>query len=111
MAKKANQTEVKALIDTFTEMPIDQQTTVLDQLTEIHGTAKSARANELLAELRLLGVSTPKIGKPGSNRASPKALYRGPQGQEWSGRGGLPRWARELGITDKAGLEQYRIQS
>ncbi len=35
--------------------------------------------------------------------------FRGPDGQEYSGRGAIPKWAKELGVDDRAGLEKYRI--
>ena len=34
--------------------------------------------------------------------------FRGPNGEEYSGRGAIPRWARALGVNDRAGLEKYR---
>jgi hypothetical protein len=37
------------------------------------------------------------------------AQFRGPDGQEYSGRGAIPRWAKELGVNDRADLEKYRI--
>src|SRR4051812_25717944 len=43
-----------------------------------------------------------------ANRKVP-AQFRGPQGEEYSGRGAIPRWARELGVNDRADLEKYRI--
>ena len=29
--------------------------------------------------------------------------FRGPNGQEYSGRGAIPKWAKELGVDDRAG--------
>ena len=37
------------------------------------------------------------------------AQFRGPQGEEYSGRGAIPKWARELGVNDRSDLEKYRI--
>lgn len=112
MAKKVSQADLKALQDKFGEMDFEQQASTLASLTEAHNTAKKARADELLSELRALGIKAP-TGRPkgtGGNRASPAAKYRAPNGYEWSGRGALPKVFKELGVTDKAGMAQYEIK-
>ncbi len=88
---------------------------------------RSKRVKELQAELDKLGVSDraptsrrgPRSSRDGSGASalrpinagkSVPAQFRGPRGEEYSGRGAIPRWARELGVSDRAGLEQYRIK-
>src|SRR3954470_10349125 len=86
------------------------------------------RIKELHAELGRLGVDgapAPRRGRKkdqvsaqkgtaARNRAGGSgrkvaAQFRSPNGQEYSGRGAIPKWARELGVIDRAGLEEYRI--
>jgi len=64
----------------------------------------TARAKSLgLSVTELFGRSAPKPRKPsaprkkaGAKRASPTVQYRGPNGEEWSGRGRPARWITEL---------------
>jgi len=35
--------------------------------------------------------------------------FRGPNGEEYSGRGAIPKWARDLGVSERAGLERFRV--
>jgi len=90
---------------------------------------RGKRIKELQAELGRLDVggdpalrrgrkkdqtSAPK-GTAARNRAGGSGRkvatqFRGPNGEEYSGRGAIPKWARELGVSDRAGLEQYRIR-
>ncbi len=55
------------------------------------------------------GARTARRRANGSGRKV-AAQFRGPHGQEYSGRGAIPKWARELGVDDRAGLEKYRIR-
>ena len=59
-----------------------------------------AKAASLGISLRdLVGVgssSRPVAKKAGAKRASPAPKYRGPSGEEWSGRGRAPRWMQAL---------------
>ena len=94
------------------------------RIEEIRG----KRIKELQAELGRLGEDgTPvprrgrknvqtsaRNGRTTHNRAEVSgrkiaAQFRGPDGQEYSGRGAIPKWAKELGVNDRAGLEKYRI--
>lgn len=75
------------------------------------------RRQELLAELNDLGGLPQSTGRKASapadetrKRASPKPMYRTPDGSfEWSGRGAIPRAFKDLGVTDREGMEQYKI--
>jgi len=108
----------KDILPDLTDLSINELQELLDTVSEALEAKKDVRRLELLAELEKLGgvPATPRrgrtptaIGEPSPQRASPKVQFRGPNGEEWSGRGAMPRWCRELGITDKAGLEQYRV--
>ena len=85
------------------------------------------RIRELEAELDRLGTGpngahrsrpTRQGNRAGSSggrskevRAGKKvaAQFRGPNGEEYSGRGAIPRWARDLGVNDREALEKFRI--
>src|SRR4051812_6029092 len=94
------------------------------RIEEIRG----KRIKELQAELGRLGVDgapAPRRGRKKDQASAPQSTaardraagfgrkvtvqFRGPNGEEYSGRGAIPRWARELGVNDRAGLEEYRI--
>jgi hypothetical protein len=90
---------------------------------------RGKRIKELQAELGRLGAdgaSAPRGGRKNLQAGAPRASttqsraakangrkiatqFRGPDGQEYSGRGAIPRWARDLGVNDRADLEKYRI--
>lgn len=115
MAGKS-ETDLAAL---FKAMPLAEQSPLLAELTAIHNGAKEAKRAELMAELQALGggpvakptrTRAPKEVQEGDARLVVKSVYRGPNGEEWSSRGAMPKWAKALGITDKAGLEPYRIK-
>ena len=58
--------------------------------------------------------AAPSDGKSAQEQAEPAGRkvavqFRGPNGEEYSGRGAIPRWARDLGVNDRAGLEKYRV--
>lgn len=107
-------------VASFKAMPIGDQASMLGELTAIHSQAKEAKRAELMAELQALGgapVEAPKRirgpNKPkeeGDARAVVKPNYRAPDGFEWSGRGAIPKVFKALGVTDKAGMEQFRIK-
>jgi len=58
------------------------------------------------APARPAAANAPKGKKP--SVASP-AKYRGPQGQEWSGRGPAPKWLKDL-LTESKSVEDFLIQ-
>jgi DNA-binding protein H-NS len=72
----------------------------LPELATIHTTTKQAKVDELKAQLAALGVvetkrtrgpNKPKPETTGT-RASPAVTHRGPNGEEWRGRGQKPKW-------------------
>ena len=101
----------------------------LDELNQLIASAnkrmaelRGKRVKELQAELDRLGSEGARSSRtartpsrrPAQNPAATAdrkvpARFRGPNGEEYSGRGAIPRWARDLGVNDRAGLEKYRI--
>lgn len=101
----------------YNSMSIAELQALAEEVNQALEAKKEERRKELLAELEALdGTSTGGRGsrrassEAGSGRARPRAQFRGPNGEEYTGRGAIPRWAKDLGITDKAGLEKYRIK-
>ena len=102
----------------------------LDELNQLIASAnkrmaelRGKRVKELQAELDRLGSEGARSSRtarapsrrPAQKRAATAdrkvaAQFRGPNGEEYSGRGAIPRWARDLGVNDRAGLEKYRIR-
>jgi DNA-binding protein H-NS len=89
---------------------IESATDLIEQKTE--GVKRSfieevtARAVSLgLSVTDLFTRSTPEKAAPaksaGGKRASPGVKYRGPNGEEWSGRGRPARWITELEAQGK----------
>ncbi len=118
--------------------PLDISTYSFDQLSQLIGAAekraaqlRGKRVKELQTELSRfgsdhVGTSTSRSpqrsktrGVAGSSSTRMKAVigrkvaaqFRGPNGQEYSGRGAIPKWARDLGVQERGELEQYRIGS
>jgi DNA-binding protein H-NS len=89
---------------TFVAADLSSQRDALDDLTAIHESAKERRRQELRAELQSLSGKNPS-----PSPAKAPAKFRGPNGETYSGRGALPSWATALGVTDKAGMERFRV--
>ncbi len=107
----------------------DELQTLVSKANKRLDEIRSKRIKELEAELTKLGAngsaSVSGRARGASQRGSEStggprratnagksvpAQFRGPNGEEYSGRGAIPRWARDLGVEDRAGLEQFRIQ-
>jgi len=86
-----------------------------DQLQKQNRTAVLAQLREQMAAY---GITAEELSRPAPKTRSPKppapspskgkkpaaalaAKYRGPQGQEWSGRGPAPRWLSALLVDGK----------
>lgn len=96
----------------YASMSIDELEELVGELTAILQGKKDARRAELMAELEKLGgvPRAPRGLAPDRQRQSPKPAYRTPDGSfEWSGRGGIPKAFKDLGVTDKGQMEKYRI--
>lgn len=95
----------------LTSLSLDELNDLIAEATKLRDARIEQKRAELLKELAQLDTLAGKSVKPAASRsrASPKATHRSPSGDEWSGRGGIPRWAKDLGVTDKAGMEKYRI--
>ena len=97
----------------YDAMSIDELKAIQSAVQAALDAKVEARRAELMQELALLGGAPKPAAKPKADsdaRAVVKPLYRGPNGEEYSGRGALPKWAKALGVEDRAGLEQYRIK-
>jgi len=106
----------------------DQLQTLISAVNKKMDDIRGKRIKELQAELNKLGTNGANgvtRGREVASRGSRKAIdreratlagrsvpakFRGPNGEEYSGRGAIPRWARSLGINDRAELEKYRIK-
>jgi|SRR4051794_7224252 DNA-binding protein H-NS len=108
----------------------------LDELTQLIASAnkraeelRGKRIKELQAELDRLGgdgAASPRGSRSGARGSSRDgrstarrastlgrkiaAQFRGPNGEEYSGRGAIPKWARDLGVSERSDLEKFRIR-
>jgi DNA-binding protein H-NS len=108
----------------------------LDELTQLIVSAnkraeelRGKRIKELQAELDRLGgdgADAPRSSRSGARGSSRNgrstarrastlgrkiaAQFRGPNGEEYSGRGAIPKWARDLGVSERSDLEKFRIR-
>ena len=95
------------------------------RMDEIRG----KRIKELQAELDRLGgdgAASPRGSRSGARGSSRDgrstgrrastlgrkiaAQFRGPNGEEYSGRGAIPKWARDRGVSERSDLEKFRIR-
>jgi DNA-binding protein H-NS len=118
MAKGKTDNVLDDAVEAFAQLDFDQQQQYMESLQAIMANAKASKVAELMEALAKLGVSPPVAakkkpagtGEGKGNRTSPKPMYRTPDGWEWSGRGALPKAFKALGVTDKEGMEKYRIK-
>lgn len=96
---------------------IDELRELLAEVQAALDAKVEARRQELLSELEGLGGLPKPAGRKatepadeGRKRASPKPMYRTPDGSfEWSGRGAIPRAFKDLGVTERDEMEKFRI--
>jgi DNA-binding protein H-NS len=108
---------VQELVEAFKELVLAEKQEALTAMQDALAADISARRAQLMAELSALGghMEAPKPTRTrapreeGDARLTVKPMYRAPDGYEWSGRGALPKVFKALGVTDKAGMEQFRI--
>lgn len=112
-----NPPNMESVMEWFELHSIGGKKAVIEQLQARLDEAIEARRAELEAELADLGGGRNRARRPasapkaeGDKRSDVKVQYRGPNGEEYSGRGAMPKWAKALGINDKAGLEPYRVK-
>jgi DNA-binding protein H-NS len=87
-----NKLDVEALLELRDEIEIELE----------------SRANKIKSQLLTLGHRA-KNGKSLKGvKVPPK--YRGPNGEEWAGRGARPRWLTAL-VGKKGSVEKYRIKA
>ncbi len=94
------------IISDFKALSLDAMTEAYPRITAEFNAAKDARRQQLEAEIKLLGF---RPGEARKVQSAPK--YRGPNGEAYSGRGALPNWAKQAGVTTKEGMEQFRVKS
>jgi len=103
--------------------PLDELNQLIASANKRIAELRGKRVKELQAELDRLGSEGARSSRtartpsrrPAQSRAATvdrkiAAQFRGPNGEEYSGRGAIPRWARDLGVNDRAELEEYRIR-
>ena len=90
-------------------LSLDELTTLIDEATKLRAGKVDAKRRELQSQLAALDALGTEA-KPATTRSPAKPLYRGPDGETFSGRGAIPRWAKALGVIDRKGLEKYRIK-
>lgn len=103
--------EIKDL-DKLDDLELDRLAAAIDGEKKARAKAKvkdlQQQARKLAADL---GVTVDEVlGSAGKTPKRAKPKYRGPEGQEWSGRGNKPKWfaeALENGVDVEA---QYRIK-
>jgi DNA-binding protein H-NS len=91
------------------------------QAADLQKKNRPAVLAELREQMAAYGITAEELSRPAAKAARPKALpaksaslpkgkkpavpspakYRGPQGQEWSGRGTAPKWLNDLLIDGK----------
>lgn len=72
------------------------------------GSSTAPRRGRKIVQANMLNGRAAQACAAGERKIA--AQFRGPNGEEYSGRGAIPRWARDLGVCDRAGLEKYRIR-
>lgn len=94
----------------LSHLDLDGLNALIEEASKLRDQKVDERRAELLKQLHALdAISKPK--ETGQRlRSSPKAMYRAPNGQEWSGRGGIPRVFKELGVQSKADMAEYLIK-
>jgi DNA-binding protein H-NS len=87
-----NKLDVEALLELRDEIEIELE----------------SRADKIKSQLLTLG----RKSKNGNSRKGVKVppKYRGPNGEEWAGRGARPRWLTAL-VGKKGSVEKYRIKA
>lgn len=92
----------KALLEQLDAMSIEELSSIIDAAQVKREEKREAAKQALIAEIReraaKLGIPIETLtlcGKTASS-ARARAKYRGPNGEEWTGRGKLPKWLSSL---------------
>jgi DNA-binding protein H-NS len=124
MAEATNSPTPRAGVD-LDKMSVAELTALRDaaeaKRLEKLESAKAAVLAETRAKLAELGLTLEGVLPPaglGQGRKAPKdsggdklpAKYRGPNGEEWSGRGRLPRWLAALEAEGKK-RDQFAVKA
>ncbi|MFC3338598.1 H-NS family nucleoid-associated regulatory protein [Paracandidimonas soli] len=71
---------------------------LLQQAEDLRQQEVAEVIKEIKAKMAEYGITTADLGassKKAASKASPVVKYRGPNGEEWSGRGRSPVWMKE----------------
>ena len=122
--KEANTSEA-SIMSAIGGMSVPELTALIEAAERRRREKQEAAKHELVAEFRaraaelglspealLAGESEPKPARKTRDDAGTKrpAKYRGPNGEEWSGRGRLPNWLAALEAQGRK-REDFKIQS
>jgi len=98
---------------------VKQQLELEEKIRSIRQAAKQEKITSMISEMKIYGITLEDLmdaedqpkrrrrnGSANAKASKLPAMYRGPNGEEWSGRGLTPRW-----ITDSSmPKEHYRIK-
>lgn len=92
-------------------LDLDGLNAVIAEATKLRDKKVEEKRAELMKQLAELDALSSSNGVSAKARPVAKALYRTPDGStEWSGRGGIPRAFKDLGVADKADMQKYLIK-
>lgn len=92
-------------------LSLEELSDLIEEATKLRATKVDAKRQELQRQLAELDAIGSPAKRPVSGaRPSVSPTHRSPNGEEWSGRGAIPRWGRELGAKTKEDMEQFRIK-
>lgn len=96
----------------LSSLSLEELNDLIGEATKLRDRKIAEKRDELLKQLADLDALSGKTAQTPTTRTRTPARhdeYEGEEGEQWSGRGGLPRWAKEkYGVTDRAGMEQFR---
>jgi len=88
--------EVAAAAEKLAREKGDHERRQFIEETRRRAAALGVSVSDLFGESGPSGAKRGRKAKPERSRASPAVKYRGPSGEEWSGRGRPPRWVQAV---------------
>lgn len=98
---------------------VKQQLALEERIKAIREAKKQEKIASMLAEMKIYDISLEDLmdaedqpkrrrrnGSANEKKSNLPALYRGPNGEQWSGRGRSPRWLTESGMPK----ENFKIK-
>lgn len=100
-------------LNDLSDLSLDELNRLIAEATKMRDRKIEEKRGELLKQLADLDALSGKPVKSASTqqgRAPARHdMFEGEEGEQWSGRGGIPRWAKEkYGVTDRVGMERFR---